>query len=111
MPVYIPAFTDCELGLDFGFLNHSRYLPGRPFETVQIAEILDAVRVADERSNAAYHRLPAEPGIERIMGGIERAMDEALAGRTAKDLALGEHDMPATEPPAVDQQGASRGTG
>jgi membrane protein len=90
-----------------------RYLPGRPFESVEIAEILDAVRAADERSNAAYHRIPPEPGVERIMGGVERAMDAALAGRTARDLALGEREMPlpGQTPADAEKPGASRGTG
>lgn len=88
-----------------------RYLPGRPFETVEIAEVLDAVRAADEARNADYHRMPAEPGVERIMAGVERATDEALAGRTLKDLALGERDMPASAPASGDKPEASRGTG
>ncbi len=75
-----------------------RYLPGRPFETVEIAEILDAVRAADEARNADYHRMPAEPGVERIMSAVERASDESLAGRTAKDLALGLRDVPEGTP-------------
>jgi membrane protein len=89
------------------------YLPGRPFETVQIAEVLDAVRAADEQSNAAYHRIPAEPGVERVMGGVERAMDAVLEGRTARDLALGEREMPppGDQSASTEKPGASRGTG
>ncbi len=88
-----------------------RYLPGRPFETVEIAEILDAVRAADEARNADYHRLPAEPGVERIMSGVERAADAALAGRTAKDLALGLRDAPDDAPAAGGKSEPRSGTG
>jgi membrane protein len=87
------------------------YLPGRPFETVEIAEVLDAVRAADEARNADYHRMPAEPGIERIMAGIERATDEALSDRTLKDLALGLRDMPSGASETGGKPEANRSTG
>ncbi|MCP5367919.1 MAG: YihY family inner membrane protein [Hyphomicrobiales bacterium] len=64
------------------------FLPGRPMEATTVKEVLDAVRMADANANLSVGILPREAGVEDVVGRIDRALEDALAGRTLKDLAL-----------------------
>jgi deoxyhypusine synthase len=41
VPIFIPAFTDCEMGLDFALFNHARRKHGKPHLTFDPFEDLD----------------------------------------------------------------------
>lgn len=64
VPIFIPAFTDCEMGLDFAIYNHFAEKEGRP--TLQFNPFLDLLE---------YTRLMTEAervGIFTIGGGVPR---------------------------------------
>jgi membrane protein len=66
----------------------ARYLPGRALDTITIGAVLDAVRRAD--AAGAPERRPTAPPAEiaALMAEIDRARDNALRGRTLRDLAV-----------------------
>lgn len=72
-----------------------RWLPAAPLDTTPIKTLLDAIRAVDERAYLKRKRLPCAPAVTEIVGQLDHASDQALAGRTLKDLALDEHAAPA----------------
>jgi len=64
VPIFIPAFTDCELGLDFALFNHARRKQGRPPLTFDPFEDVDEFATLCSREK----RL----GIFTIGGGVPR---------------------------------------
>ena len=68
------------------------YLPARPMEITTIADVLHAVRIAEETPYLNPDRLPHEPAVDDIIHETNDAANAALRGRTLKDLALGAPD-------------------
>lgn len=66
------------------------FLPARPLETTLVADILEAVRAADETDYLNPERLPREHAIDTVISNIDSAAAAALQGKTLKDLALSE---------------------
>ncbi len=64
------------------------FVPARALETVAIKEMLHAVRTAEEDPYVSLRRLPAEESVDRLVQAVEAAIDQALDGRTLKDLAV-----------------------
>ena len=66
------------------------YLPGRPPDITAVKDVLDAVRSVDEKLELEPKRLPEHPGVDGLLVDLDRAVADALEGRTVKDLALAE---------------------
>ena len=66
------------------------YLPGRPLDTLEIKDILDAVRTADEMHNSILNDLPAEFVVDRVINDLDQTIAKQLRGFTIKDFALAE---------------------
>jgi len=64
------------------------YLPARPLETTKIADVLHAVRMANESSYLSPEKLPREHAVKVLLDDIDAARTAALGGKTFKDLAL-----------------------
>lgn len=62
------------------------YLPARPMERTEVKRVLDAVRGAEESSYLNLARLPSERGVEELIEHLDRATQQALHGRTLRDL-------------------------
>ncbi len=64
------------------------FLPARPLENTLVADVLQAVRMADESDYLNPDRLPRESVVDEIVKNVESAGTAALKGKTLKDLAL-----------------------
>lgn len=64
-----------------------RYLPARPLENIPAKELLDAVRAAGEDPYRGAAQFPANPLVDEVMDTMDRALNDALQGKTLKDLA------------------------
>jgi membrane protein len=62
------------------------FLPGHSLESIEVREILDAVRTAGETPYLNTERLPFEPAVEQVLGSLDRAWEDALDHRTLRDL-------------------------
>jgi membrane protein len=71
------------------------YLPGRPLDTTEVKEVLDAVRTANEIHTANFNGIPAEFVVDRVINDVDQAVAKELQGLTIKEFAM-------AEPPAVD---------
>ena len=71
------------------------YLPGRPLDTTELKEVLDAVRTANEILTSNFNDLPAEFVVDQVITDVEQAVARELQGLTIKEFAMAEH-------PAVD---------
>ncbi|MDP6787493.1 MAG: YhjD/YihY/BrkB family envelope integrity protein [Rhodospirillales bacterium] len=78
------------------------YLPARPFDTTEVAELLRCVRRAEEQEQMNYDGLPSRPAVEQLMERLDRAGLEALGGRTLKELGTDAADAPEKEYAAND---------
>lgn len=81
-----------------------RYLPARALENIPIKELLDAVRAADEDTNRDAAQFPANPVVDEMMDTMDRALNDALQGKTIKDLAGCSTDESATRTQATRPQ-------
>ena len=66
------------------------YLPGRPLDTLEIKDVLDAVRTADEMHNPNLNDLPAEFVVDQVINSLDQAIAKELRGLTIKEFALAE---------------------
>jgi membrane protein len=66
------------------------YLPGRPLDTMEINDVLHAVRTADEVHNSTLNDLPAEFVVDRLINDLDQAVAKQLQGLTIKEFALSE---------------------
>lgn len=66
------------------------FLPARPLETTLVADVLQAVRIADESDYLNPHRLLRKSAVDALIGDIDNAAVTALQGKTLKELALSE---------------------
>ena len=76
-------------------LDPPTFLPGRPLDTMEIKEVLDAVRTANEMPNSNLKDIPAESVVDQVINDLEQAVAKQLQGLTIKEFAL-------TEGPKVD---------
>jgi membrane protein len=65
------------------------YIPGKPLETTTVKDALDAVRSANESPQLNPDQLPTTAGAEDVFANMDGALNDALAGTTLKQLALG----------------------
>jgi len=66
------------------------YLPGRPLDTTEIKEVLDAVRSATEVPDFDVYDLPAEYVVDQVINDLDQAIAKELQGLTIKEFALAE---------------------
>jgi len=66
------------------------FLPGRPLDTTEIKEVLDAVRTANEVNNFNLNDLPAEFAVDQVINDLDQAIAKELRGLTVKEFALAE---------------------
>ncbi|MEE9280947.1 MAG: YihY/virulence factor BrkB family protein [Myxococcota bacterium] len=82
------------------------YVPGRACEALLVADILGAVRTAEDTPGLGGPHLPGSPGVDAVLASIDRALTEGLPERTLKDLVAREAG---TRPAAVpDEADAAR---
>lgn len=70
VPIFIPAFTDCELGLDFALFNHARRKQGKP------PLVFDPFEDLDEFASLCGKE--KKLGIFTIGGGVPRNWAQQL---------------------------------
>ena len=70
VPVFIPAFTDCEIGLDFSLFNHARRKQGKPPLVFDCFDDLDEFATICGREKKL--------GIFTIGGGVPRNWAQQL---------------------------------
>jgi len=73
------------------------YVPAHDMETLQVKQILDAVRAGDEGSGEMPWRLPVEPVVERIVQGADEAIGRAMHQQTLKEMVLAGLEDESTE--------------
>ncbi|MDE2089611.1 MAG: YihY family inner membrane protein [Gammaproteobacteria bacterium] len=66
------------------------YLPAHPPERIPLTEVLSAIRSAEESAEFNVEHLVRDPRIDRLFLDLERAHEDALRGRTLRDLAEGD---------------------
>jgi len=62
------------------------YLPGRDPGRIELAELLRHLRSAEESRHRVNDAQLTHPEVERVMEQFEQCLDEAMQGRTLKDL-------------------------
>ncbi|MDP6566875.1 MAG: YihY/virulence factor BrkB family protein [Alphaproteobacteria bacterium] len=63
------------------------FLPARPFEEVEVPEVLAAVRHGSVGGDLSHEHIPAPADIDGLVSAYEESIGAALAGRTLKQLA------------------------
>jgi membrane protein len=66
------------------------YLPARPLDSTDLKDVFDAIRGIQEEGWLSLQNLPPENVAEQVIDHVNRAITEALRGRTIKELALSE---------------------
>jgi membrane protein len=66
------------------------YLPGRPLDTMEINDVLHAVRTANEVNNSNLNDLPAEFVVDQVINDLDQVIAKHLEGITVKEFALSE---------------------
>jgi membrane protein len=64
------------------------YLPARDIEKIKLKELLDSIRVDEEKTYSIEDELPSTPEIDRIMRRIDDATKNALGEEAIKDIVL-----------------------
>jgi DNA-binding IscR family transcriptional regulator len=77
------------------------YVPGRDIETITLKGLLDAIRGSNRQIAYAESIAHIVPQLEHIMAGIDQAIDNALSGKTLKQLVLGSRESERAAPFAV----------
>ncbi len=80
-----------------------QFLPMQAPDTVTLKSLLDAVRAADEGETGGLtvNQLPKEPYVDSLISQLDRSAEEALRGKSLKDLALSSQIEPAGTRPAT----------
>ncbi len=68
------------------------YLPARPLERTPLTAVLAAVRNGEAHRRPGMKTLRADPPTDRVIETIDRAVAEALGGRSVMDLVLEDDD-------------------
>ena len=63
-------------------------LPARDIETIFLSEVIGAVRCVDGCTSVVEDRFISLPGVDEVSRSMDEAIQEALGGRTVKDLVL-----------------------
>ncbi len=71
------------------------YVPGRAAERIGIAEILRAVRTAEDTPRSSTPHLPSTPAVDDLLASLESALSEAIQERTLRDLVVADPSPPA----------------
>ncbi len=79
----------------YGLLAYSagdppRILPARPLETTPLLDLLNVIRMAEERHHLGAAQLPGHAQVDRLLARMEDALQTSLHGLTLKDLLLTE---------------------
>jgi len=74
------------------------YVPAKDMETMELRQILDAVRVGDEEFAPTPWKLPEEQAVERMLRTQDEAVIEALGSQTLKEMVLAGVKNEAKEP-------------
>ena len=64
------------------------YVPAQPLDTLQIKTILDVIRAADEGKYVNPDRIVPDKSVDMLFYDIDVALNEALNGKTLKDLIM-----------------------
>lgn len=84
------------------------YLPARPMAAIPLAEILDAVRSAEDSAVLARRRLPADALVDRLQAELAASRAKALAGVTLEDLARRSREREAAPAAEEKNEGGAR---
>lgn len=71
------------------------YIPARPLEKTPLTAVLAAVRDGEEHRQPGMKTLRSDMPTDSVIATIDRAVAEALAGRSVMDLVLEDDDSPA----------------
>jgi membrane protein len=63
-----------------------RYLPARDIETIELLDVVSAVRLAESGVTEAGERYLSLPGVDEVSREVDGAIGGALRGKTVKDL-------------------------
>lgn len=83
-------------------------VPARSPENHSVKELIDAVRAVNEADGLSADRLPQEAVVERVLAGMDAALEASMAGLTLKDLAGMPGAGEGNEPQRPDLATASR---
>jgi hypothetical protein len=72
------------------------YVPARPLDTMTIAELIDAIRAADEDGYITDSDVRSNPAVDGLQRELADTRVEALKRRTVKDLAGKDDDAKAS---------------
>lgn len=64
------------------------FLPAQPLDTTPLKNILNAIRSENNDTTLKIALLPEQKNVDRLTHEIDQALEEALQGKTIKDLAL-----------------------
>ncbi|MFQ5355937.1 MAG: YihY/virulence factor BrkB family protein [Mariprofundaceae bacterium] len=64
------------------------YVPAMDLETIQVKQVLDAIRSPEENTGFNDQSLPSEPAVEALMLELDETVKSSLQKRTIKDLIL-----------------------
>ncbi|HYD19383.1 MAG TPA: YihY/virulence factor BrkB family protein [Patescibacteria group bacterium] len=65
------------------------FIPGRPFDTTTIEDLLKAIRAADETPILRVDRVHGSPGVNTVVKLLDKALHDKLGKYTLKQLATG----------------------
>lgn len=64
------------------------FLPSQPPETMQLLDVVTAVRKAEEGNSLNLELLPKDNTVDALFDDMERSLRNSLQGKTLKDLSL-----------------------
>lgn len=73
-------------------LAGSQYVPARPFDATTVAEMMQALRAADEHGVLQSHKVAATASVSAVIKITDKALHDKLDKFTLKQLALGSID-------------------
>jgi len=73
------------------------YVPARDMETLQLRQVLEAVRSGNGETGLTPWKLAAEPAVDHLLQGMDRAVDAAIGDKTLKAMVLDAGDEKAAK--------------
>jgi len=64
------------------------FVPAHDMETLQVKQILDAVRAGGDAGGLMPWRLPDDPVVNQMLQAADDAIDQALGQQTLKDMVI-----------------------